>query len=125
MIKRVLTYLLITAFVLSATYKTFVLIDFCLHRSYIESNLCINRFDKIPICKGSCYLDKQINKVDKQEHKFPDFKLKEIQLFISKQIVNEIPNREIVNSNQKLGRHYQNFYRSQNTFRFFHPPKTC
>jgi hypothetical protein len=125
MIKKVITYLLVTVFVVSATYKTFVLIDFCLNRAYIESNLCINRFDKIPVCKGSCYLDKQFKKVDKQEHKFPDFKLKEIQLFISKEYVNEIPNMEIINSNQTLNKLYQNFYRSQNTFRFFHPPKTC
>ena len=54
---------------------------FYLNRNYISENICVNRFDKIPTCKGQCYLSKKLNENEKQERKFPDLKQKEIQLF--------------------------------------------
>ena len=55
--------------------------SFYLNQDYISENICVNRFDKIPVCKGQCYLSKELSANEKQEKKFPDLKQKEIQLF--------------------------------------------
>lgn len=54
---------------------------FKINQDYIAANLCINRFEAIPICKGSCYLENQLNQDQQQQQKFPDLKTKEINLF--------------------------------------------
>ena len=104
-------------------YKTWVWVDFVLNRQYIENNLCINRFDKIPVCKGSCYLDKQVKKVDKQEQKFPELKVKELALYISETSIFRFQNQVIHQSADNLSLKYENFYVHQETYSIFHPPK--
>ena len=54
---------------------------FALNRNYISENICINRFDSLPVCKGQCYLSDKLKENEKQEKKFPDLKQKEIPLF--------------------------------------------
>lgn len=54
---------------------------FKINQDYIAANLCINRFEAIPVCKGSCYLEDKLNQDQKQQQKFPDLKTKEINLF--------------------------------------------
>jgi hypothetical protein len=56
-------------------------VSFKINQKYIAANLCVNRFEAIPLCKGSCFLEKQLNQNQKQQQKFPDLKLKEITLF--------------------------------------------
>ena len=58
-----------------------ILTAFHLNRDYISSNLCVNRFDAIPLCKGSCYLEKQLSDNEQQQQDTPELKLKEISLF--------------------------------------------
>ena len=58
-----------------------ILTSFFINRDYITENLCINRFDKIPTCKGQCYLGDKLKENEKKEQKLPNFKTKEVQLF--------------------------------------------
>lgn len=37
-----------------------IYLGFKLNQEYIVSQLCLNRFDTIPTCKGSCYLEEKI-----------------------------------------------------------------
>ncbi len=57
------------------------MVAFEMNRNYIARNLCVNRFDAIPVCKGSCVLEKELNRNEKQQEKFPELKLKETSLF--------------------------------------------
>lgn len=66
-----------------STNQVWIIIGFHLNKTYIENNLCQNRFDKIPVCKGSCVLEKQLNDNDKNQEKIPTIKFKEITLFHS------------------------------------------
>jgi hypothetical protein len=121
--QKLTLYLLMIAFLLSASYKTLVWVDFLINRQYIENNLCINRFDKIPVCKGSCYLDKQVSKTEKQEQKFPDLKVKEIALYvIDKPVFTFLPATKI-HSNSCGMLNYENLYVNQISYSIFHPPK--
>lgn len=121
--QKLTLYLLMVVFLMSAMYKTCVWIDFVLNRQYIETNLCINRFDKIPVCRGACYLDKQVNKVDKQEQKFPELKVKEITLYVVSKplfIFQNVDNKQF-NTHTFLS--YQDLYFNQFISSIFHPPK--
>jgi len=83
-LKKIISILLIAALLLQTTSQLWILASFYINRNYIAANLCINRFDQIPVCKGSCYLEKQINESNKQQQeKLPELKLKEITLFCS------------------------------------------
>lgn len=49
------------------TFKSlWIVSSFHINRNYIAENICINRFDKIPTCKGKCVLDNQLSKEQKQ-----------------------------------------------------------
>lgn len=61
--------------------QLWILASFYYNRNYIAANLCINRFDKIAVCKGSCFLEKQLNENKQEQEKLPDLKSKEITLF--------------------------------------------
>lgn len=80
--KKLFTYILLAGFVIQSCSQLWVMASFYLNRDYIAENMCVNRFDAIPICKGQCYLEKELQKNEqKQEQHFPDLKQKEIQLF--------------------------------------------
>ncbi len=59
---------------------------FYLNVKYISENVCVNRFDALPVCKGKCFLKKKLNEQEQREQKLPDFKQKEIQLFYQKSL---------------------------------------
>lgn len=55
---------------------------FKMRQDYIAGSLCVNRFDQLPICKGSCYLEKQLENDRNQQEKLPDLKFKEVTLYV-------------------------------------------
>lgn len=62
--------------------STWIIGDFYINQDYIVKNVCINRFDTIPICNGKCYLEYKLKANDKQEQKYPTVTYKEVQLFL-------------------------------------------
>lgn len=95
-----------------------------MNRDYIANNLCINRFDAIPVCKGSCILENALNKAQKEEQKTPEMKIKEINLYC--QHSNIVPNPIVVI--HLLQKKYAAIYNSKPTevihTSVFHPPAT-
>ena len=79
--KKILIHIMLLAFVFQSTCNFWIIISFYANRDYISENICINRFDKIPVCKGQCFLNGKLQENQKQEQKLPDLKGKEIQLF--------------------------------------------
>jgi hypothetical protein len=55
-----------------------VVIGFAWQRDYIAQNLCENRFAEVPICRGSCVLQKDLKKTETEKNKAPEIKHKEI-----------------------------------------------
>lgn len=60
--KRLLCLFILVIFSFQITKSIWTITSFQINREYIASNLCINRFDKIPTCKGQCFLTKELNK---------------------------------------------------------------
>lgn len=78
--KGIICFLLIS-FVFQSTSNFWIMSSFYLNQDYIAKNLCVNRFDKIPVCNGKCYLSNQLKENEKKEQKIPNVKEKEVQLF--------------------------------------------
>ena len=58
--------------------QLFILGSFYLNRDFIAETKCENRFDKIKLCKGHCFLTKELKESEKKAEKFPDLKQKEL-----------------------------------------------
>ena len=76
-LKRIISITLLIALLLQTNSQLWILLSFQLNKSYIAANICINRFDAIPVCKGSCVLQKSIDADEEQKQKLPELKLKE------------------------------------------------
>ncbi|MBR2649389.1 MAG: hypothetical protein IKD55_11145 [Sediminibacterium sp.] len=79
--KKIAAILLIAGFLVQSTSQLFILAIFKINQEYIAENLCINRFDAIPICKGSCFLEDQLVQNEKRQQKSPDLSIKNLTLF--------------------------------------------
>jgi hypothetical protein len=77
MLRKVLPYLLALAFVWQSMHGLWTLCSFFIQQDYIAQNLCENRFDKLSMCNGQCYLEKQLKEDGKQEQKLPTIKQQE------------------------------------------------
>jgi hypothetical protein len=122
--KRLLSLLLLFIFVVHATQKLVVLVGFYTNKSFIEQNLCENRFEKIPICKGQCYLDKELRKVDKHEQKFPESKWKAEVLFCQEHILeHRFISYAFIDSKKPNFQYTTGFY-TTTYFQIFHPPQS-
>lgn len=122
--KRTFAIFFLIVFAFQSTSRLWILASFYVQRDYISENLCINRFDAIPVCKGQCYLTKQLKENEKKEQNFPDFKQKEIQLFFQNDLSFEFPRTIFENRLNTL--HYKdNFLSSDYLLSVFHPPQTA
>lgn len=119
--KAVAIFLLIT-FVLQSTSNLWIIASFYAQRDYISQNLCINRFDAIPICKGQCYLNKQLKENEKKEQNFPNLKQKEIQLFVENDFSFEFE-KIIFQDRLITPTHRDKYLSSEFLFSVFHPPQ--
>ncbi|NSL87616.1 hypothetical protein [Chitinophaga solisilvae] len=79
--KRLLSILLLCITLLQSTGNCWIVAAFYLNRNHIAETLCINRFDRIPVCRGACFLDSQLSQQERREEKAPDIKYKEMTLF--------------------------------------------
>lgn len=64
--KRILVFLLLLVFTIQITKSFWIISSFHINRDYIAKNICINRFDKIPTCKGQCFLIAELSKEQKE-----------------------------------------------------------
>lgn len=63
---------------------------FFVNRNYIAQEVCINRFDLVPLCKGSCFLEDQLNQNEQQQDTLPDLKASPQSLW-TVQVINNTP----------------------------------
>jgi hypothetical protein len=79
--KKSITLIILMLLVFQNTGSIWIIGDFYINRDYIAKNVCINRFDSVPICNGKCYLDIKLKANDKEQQQFPTVTYKEVQLF--------------------------------------------
>lgn len=81
--RRILSIILLITVLFQSTSRLWILVSFYAKQDYISKNICINRFDLIPVCEGQCYLTNQLKKTEPPEQNIPEIKLKDIQLFFT------------------------------------------
>jgi hypothetical protein len=122
--KRAIAILFLIVFVFQSTSTLWIMASFYAQREYISKNICVNRFDAIPACKGQCYLTKQLKENEKKEQNFPDLKQKEIQLFFQDDLPFEFSKTIFEVRLNKLN--YKDYFlSSEYLFSVFHPPKAA
>jgi hypothetical protein len=105
-----------------STSQLWIWAAFEINRDYIAANLCINRFEAIPVCKGSCFLEKQLNENEKQQQKLPDLKTKEVNLFCQDNSF-ELPKQTFLLSRKSAyPNHNISFISSEHLRSVFRPP---
>lgn len=80
-LKRIFSIVFLVVVLFQSTSTLWILGAFYLNRDRIANTICVNRFETIPICKGQCYLNKELKENEKRDQNFPDLKQKEIPLF--------------------------------------------
>lgn len=120
--KKVIAIVFLVAVVSQSISKLWVLGSFYLNRNYISANLCVNRFESIPVCKGTCYLNNELKKNEQKEQNLPDLKQKEIQLFFQKSFFNEFSYSENENAVKRFSP-TESLYKNDFSLLIFHPPQ--
>ena len=122
--KRTFAIFFLIVFVFQSTSTLWIMASFYAQRDYISKNLCINRFDAIPVCKGQCYIIKQLKENEKKEQNLPDLKQKEIQPFFQNDLSFEFE-KAIFEERLNTLNYKDNFTASEYLFSVFHPPQTA
>ena len=72
-IKSITVLLLISSLFLHASSRLGVLAWFYMNRSYIATELCINRFEPASDCAGSCQLNSTLAQLGEEEETLPEY----------------------------------------------------
>lgn len=84
--KKLLCLFILFIFIFQTTKSVWTITLFQVNREYIASNICINRFDKIPTCKGQCFLANELKK-DQNENKKNITTIEKDSIFIVPQFI--------------------------------------
>lgn len=65
--KRFIVLLLIAIVVVQSFSRIWIMTAFYINQAYIAANLCVNRFEPVATCKGSCDLNDKLEKERESE----------------------------------------------------------
>lgn len=120
--KKVLVIFLLFLFTIQTTKGLWIISSFHINRDYIAKNICINRFDKIPTCKGQCFLTSELNK-EQNENKKNITTIEKDSIFIAPHfVVIQTPKYSESNLKNKFSYHKTTKYTSF-LFSFENPPE--
>jgi hypothetical protein len=120
--KKSIALFILILFVFQNTSSVWIITTFYINQDYIAKNICINRFDAVPVCKGQCFLDKELKASEKQEQKIPNAIYKEIQLFCENQIDFSFP-EVIISFQKRVSILQKDNLKSTFIFSIYHPPR--
>ncbi len=120
--KKVVVLTLLFIFTIQTTKSLWIISSFLVNRDYIAKNICINRFDKIPTCKGQCFLTKELNKEQNENKKNITILEKESIFIVPQFTVVQTPNYFLSISKNKFSFQKATKYISF-LFNFENPPE--
>ncbi|MEG0915743.1 MAG: hypothetical protein RSF68_01875 [Myroides sp.] len=77
--KKFILLTLLLSFIYQNTSSFWIITSFYINQDFISENICVNRFDKIPVCNGKCFLQKELTADSDKERQIPNIKLQELQ----------------------------------------------
>ncbi len=122
--RKIIGIFLLVAVLIQSSSDLCIIVSFYLQRNYIAENLCINRFEAIPVCKGQCFLDEKLKQNEEKEKKYPDLRQKDIHLFFQNNFSFEFDKPFTQYEVHGLIQ-LQKLLPTEFAFSVFHPPKTA
>ncbi len=123
-----LAYILIFCVLSNLFAKVFTMASFYYNQTYIAQNICINRFEAIPVCNGSCFLVSELRKNEPTEgntsipNSGPSTKI--IESFIATfPVINFTSCFKIIKETKSFVNFYTCRISNERLFSIFHPPK--
>lgn len=107
---------------LQNTSKVWILVSFSLQKNYIVENICVNRFEIIPMCNGKCYISNEMEEDEQHQKKFPELNNKEILQFFPP-LVSIVKNTPLIACVPILLPNEVLCTSSEVSFSVFHPPR--
>jgi hypothetical protein len=120
--KKRIVFLLLILFMIQTSKSLWIVTSFQINREYISSNLCINRFDAIPLCKGQCFLNSALEKEQKTNQKTVLTLEKEVLFLAPLEISVNSPLPSLLTDERKYFQYKVGLY-SKHTLIFDSPPK--
>lgn len=120
--KKVIVIFLLFIFTIQITKSFWIISSFHINRDYIAKNICINRFDKIPTCKGQCYLDNELSK-EQNENKNSVLKTEKECYFVLSIINGKESKRLFPTNSKKIVDSHKDINYSSFLFNFENPPE--
>lgn len=122
--RKSILFILLLSFLYQSTSSIWIITSFYINQDYIAKNICINRFDTIPVCNGKCFLEKELSVDAEKEQQIPNIKNKEIHpLFIQgvnyKPVITDILTITLI----EYPEYTTNFILSKLVFSVFQPPE--
>lgn len=122
--KKSILFILLLSFLYQSTSSIWIITSFYINQDYIAKNICVNRFDAIPVCNGKCFLEKELSTDAEKEQQIPNIKNKEVHpLFL--QVVNYKPVTAYIQTFTQIDypEYTSNFILSKLVFSVFQPPE--
>lgn len=122
--KKSILFILLLSFLYQSTSSIWIITSFYINQDYIAKNICINRFDTIPVCNGKCFLEKELSADAEKEQQIPNIKNKEVHpLFL--QVINYKPVTAYIQGFTQIDypEYTSNFIFSKLVFSVFQPPE--
>lgn len=123
--KKAGIYCILLLFLIQSTGSLWIISAFYINRDYIAQELCVNRFDKIPVCYGKCYLDKKLSDNEKKEQKAPGSKEKETQPLFMAEATSQSTGAFVIPTTKMATIGYCEHFTSNGLQALFRPPKTA
>lgn len=122
--KKSVLFILLLSFLYQSTSSIWIITSFYLNQDYIAKNICINRFDAIPVCNGKCFLEKELSADAEKEQKIPNIKIKEVSPLFIQHVNYKSVTTHIQTINQiDYPEYISNFILSKLVFSIFQPPE--
>ncbi|MBW3517731.1 hypothetical protein [Flavobacterium sp. NKUCC04_CG] len=121
--KKSILILLLLSFIYQNTSSFWIITAFYINRDYIAQNVCINRFDAIPVCNGTCYLQQELSADSDKKPDLPIIKIKEAQPLFYENISYQTVVTSTVLSPRTYPKYHSKFIISNLVFSLFQPPE--
>lgn len=97
------------------------LVNYAVNYEYIVKKLCENRNNPRSLCKGKCYVSKELAKTEKQSTAQP-LKLSGLDVFLSNEILLYLALNSFRYPNNTVNSAYLDSHVSEYSATIFHPP---
>lgn len=121
-VRNLISIVLVSVFLIQASAKFIIYINFKINQDYIAKNLCVKKEIANNDCEGGCCLKESLEKEEKSENPLPNFpKEKSETFFIPVQLKQTLQKGQVISNIHFI---YMDKPTQDYPLSIFHPPQT-